>query len=490
MLQSSARTPLSQRGLIGALLVGAFVFLACLIGIQTRLIFGLASVWVANGLLLGLLIRRPDLNTLSTAGFAALGFVSADLFAGSALDKAVLLSLGNLVGVYAGVFAYRFVPAQMRNFLHPLSAFYILAIILTQALAAAVVGTPLANLLFGASPLDGFEFFLISEFSFTAIVLPVALFFGEVTTPLPESRASLESRILMIGTPLFCLFCTILIARELGGIGAIAIPLPALIWCAVVLPPFIAASLNAAVASWLLWALPLAIVPTGLDFSSVEAIASLRLGVATLAIAPLAVIALNKSWMEIRTRLENTASTDALTGLLNRGAVMMRGLDALEALSPTANCAILMIDIDHFKAINDTYGHAIGDEVLVSLSTAMREELRADDLIGRLGGEEFVVIMPMRNLDEALAAAERLRHRVEYGIPAHAGGPERVTISIGVAVAKGGAVLNDMLAAADKALYIAKEGGRNRIAHADGVSAAPPAPNRNVRAGHPDFASR
>lgn len=125
----------------------------------------------------------------------------------------------------------------------------------------------------------------------------------------------------------------------------------------------------------------------------------------------------------------------------------------------------MMLDIDRFKAINDTYGHAVGDQVLISVAGVVRAALRGDDLVGRLGGEEFAVVLVRQSPTDALKVAERLLEAVRaLHIDLEQGGSIAVTISIGAAeVLTQDAGLDGLLLAADRALYQAKAKGRDRV---------------------------
>lgn len=166
----------------------------------------------------------------------------------------------------------------------------------------------------------------------------------------------------------------------------------------------------------------------------------------------------------------HAAVTDPLTGLYNRRYVEphLARLAEQSRLSGQA-LAVMMIDIDHFKAINDTHGHAAGDKVLVQLADRLRENLRAIDLVARMGGEEFLVAMPRTSAAQARAAADRLRdlvHKTPFDL-----GPEgpqiHVTVSLGVAVSgqygPDNRALGIMCDNADAALYSAKSAGRNQV---------------------------
>ncbi len=160
-------------------------------------------------------------------------------------------------------------------------------------------------------------------------------------------------------------------------------------------------------------------------------------------------------------QLQNLAITDGLTGLRNRRAFEEHLIqEVAEAKRFRSPVSLLMIDVDHFKQFNDTFGHALGDEVLRTVASILAREARQSDLVARYGGEEFAVVMPHTDLNSAMLAAERFRRTVE----AHEGFPRSVTISVGVAQ-----YLDEMTSPeelvklADKALYRAKEQGRNRV---------------------------
>jgi two-component system cell cycle response regulator len=154
------------------------------------------------------------------------------------------------------------------------------------------------------------------------------------------------------------------------------------------------------------------------------------------------------------------AVTDSLTGLRNRRYVQ-RHLESL--LRTGATATVLLIDVDRFKQLNDQLGHAAGDVALKEVAARLREHLRAVDVLARYGGEEFLAVMAAAGDEEAAVVAERLRAAVA-DFPVTVGTrPVPVTISLGLAVARGQAAADSLIAVADKALYRAKETGRNRV---------------------------
>lgn len=162
-------------------------------------------------------------------------------------------------------------------------------------------------------------------------------------------------------------------------------------------------------------------------------------------------------------RHRQDAHTDQLTGLLNRRALFERvGAGAVGRFT-----GVLLFDLDHFKAINDQFGHAVGDEVLRRFSVVMTDCLRANDVAARLGGEEFVAILPRTTTDRAHHAAERIRKGFADVVVDTDRGELRCTVSVGIAFPGSDASsLDQVLSDADKALYRAKRGGRNRVATA------------------------
>jgi diguanylate cyclase (GGDEF)-like protein len=174
-------------------------------------------------------------------------------------------------------------------------------------------------------------------------------------------------------------------------------------------------------------------------------------------------------------KLQQAALTDALTGLFNR----RYALDHLDrewsaATRTGAPLACLAIDIDHFKRVNDTHGHDVGDDVLRATAGVLRDSLRQSDVVCRLGGEEFVVIAPDTDRERAAVCAERLRAAAEGNVLEAANGKLRVTLSVGVAVRTARTdTPAALLKAADEAVYAAKQGGRNRVCLAPDPAAAP-----------------
>jgi diguanylate cyclase (GGDEF)-like protein len=172
----------------------------------------------------------------------------------------------------------------------------------------------------------------------------------------------------------------------------------------------------------------------------------------------------------MHTQLQAEARFDSKTGLLNAAAWQQEAQIELSRAARTRTpLAVAMVDIDHFKLINDTHGHLAGDAVLAALSAAMRALLREYDVVGRFGGEEFIILLPHTSEAAAREIAERLRTKlaqisVTPGKDSSGEAAMQVTVSIGIAcLGQSRRDLDDLIAAADAALYYAKETGRNQV---------------------------
>ena len=172
-----------------------------------------------------------------------------------------------------------------------------------------------------------------------------------------------------------------------------------------------------------------------------------------------------------QTALEKLASLDPLTGLLNRRQIHHLGeLEVQRSMANRQPLTVILFDIDFFKTVNDTYGHAVGDAALVHIAHVVRQSLREGELIGRYGGDEFVILLPGSHGDKGRQIAERLRANLARQPLDHQKGKVALTLSLGVAefVEGSRAGLDELLVHADQALYAAKQAGRDRlVAYAD-----------------------
>ena len=184
-------------------------------------------------------------------------------------------------------------------------------------------------------------------------------------------------------------------------------------------------------------------------------------GVIPVILAALTMNMLNERLTE---RLRDVARTDDLTGTLSRRALRESAPHLLDRQHASGHLvAALMVDLDHFKRINDRHGHAAGDAVIKRAAQLLSHSLRSDSVVTRYGGEEFAVLLPVSSLEEARAVAERLRKAFEADVVEFEDAQIGVTVSMGLAMMAPEETLDEALARADAALYRAKNGGRNRV---------------------------
>jgi diguanylate cyclase (GGDEF)-like protein len=451
-----------------ALLVGALVFACSIFGIYTAPPGVLAAFWPTNAVLVGLLLRRRHPPNLLHWLAAAAGYMLADLYMQHGWPKSAMLTCTNLVGVWVAYLLFSRMDADYQNLRHPRSMLRFVLAVVCAAAAAGVAGIFIHPVLFGGSPAYGFAFWFSTELVNYIAILPVMLTFPDLPRWMKEHkrRADWPGWRLEQLAPLAAFAGSLWLGTQLGGPGVIPYPIPAMLWCALTYSLFATAGITLFFSMWTLLAISSGTLVIGANFDSQQAIMSLRVGVTLTALAPLTVASVMVARNELLSRLKHAAAHDPLTHVLNRGGFMQRAGDLLATPQLARRpLAVLMMDIDFFKKVNDSYGHAAGDTVLTSFARIAEGCLRGGDLLGRLGGEEFAVLLPGCSEQDARLIAQRVcdafaRHTVAVG----GGKLLNSTVSIGVHCAAGsGTLVETMLSHADAALYKAKQSGRNRV---------------------------
>ena len=164
---------------------------------------------------------------------------------------------------------------------------------------------------------------------------------------------------------------------------------------------------------------------------------------------------------DLRRELQQLARQDALTGAANRREFLRVAQEHLRDRRGGSGCSVLLLDVDRFKSVNDSFGHAAGDVALVQLVRSAEDAIRAEDLVARLGGEEFAVLLPAADTSRAIEVADRVRTRITMDSMSDVGGP--LTVSIGVATAHPGDTVESILARADAAMYRVKGRGGDGV---------------------------
>lgn len=439
------------------------IFAACLVGIFARPIGFLSVFWPANALLLGLLVRYPRLARPPAWVAAAVGYVAADLVTGSTWSMALWLNGANLLGATAGWLVLRRLDERIRRLQRTISALYLLLAALAASAVGALAGCGAAPVYFNSPWTDLLSLWFSTELMNYMLIVPVVLAAPRADAP---PAATQEVPLIWRVAPVSSLLLAEGVRTVIGGPGMLAFVVPGLLWCALSYSPFVSSLLSLVVCLW-----TMAGVATGvLNFTPAHAsdVFSLRVGVTLLALGPLAVACASAARAEALRRLDHAVRHDDLTGVLARRALLKQGDRLLVRYQrESTGLAVMMVDVDHFKQVNDQHGHGAGDRLLVSIAQTMARALRPHDALGRMGGEEFAAVLPGVSPTEAQAIAERVRSAVEQqALDPVEGGPQRATVSIGLvhsATMGSDADMDTLLLAADAALYRAKAEGRNRV---------------------------
>ncbi|MGK2285837.1 diguanylate cyclase [Pedomonas sp. V897] len=434
---------------------------------MTRPLGFLAVVWPANAILLGLFVTWPELARRSGWLSALLGYLLAGNLSGDPLATNLWLTAANLGGVACAWLGFQLLDEEDRRLRRPMSMLRFFLICVSAATGAALIGCGLAPGLLDRSVLTGLVYWFTAELINYTILLPVLLTMDlETIRGLPDPLRRPWKEVVRHLAPLASLCASVAAAIVVGGPGAIAFSVPALLWCSMTYRLFPMSVIMLAFSVVMLQAQGSGFMVTSDHYDFLDGTASFRVGIAVLVLGPLTVTNIMTLQRVLFDKLERAATLDSLTGILGRHAFLSRSRAVLDSLSGDHGFALLMIDIDHFKQINDRYGHQAGDVVIRAVTAAIAGELRKADLFGRLGGEEFAVTLDATDPLAAEALAERVRRAVEdLRIDIDRDAPLAVTISIGLThhrrpPAKG---LSQSLGMADAALYRAKAEGRNRV---------------------------
>jgi|AGFS01.1.fsa_nt_gi diguanylate cyclase (GGDEF) domain len=443
-------------------LLGLVIFGLSLLGILTRIPGLLAALWPANAVMLGLLIRFPQLNRPAGWLMATLGYLAADLLANGPPGRTLLLTAANLSGVAVGCWLFSYRPEADRELKSPTAFLQCIWISILASLAAGGAGAVANPLVFHRPMVSGLGYWFATELVHYLAILPVLLTF-------PRDRKEwamlhlhfFEGRRLM---PLAALIGSLALATLLDGPGVLALPIPALLWCAELYAFFTTTLITLFTALWMLYAISTGLMVPGVDVLTEQVILSLRVGVIFITLSPLAAASMLEGRNDMLVKMAYLAEHDGLTGILNRSG-FWKQTDALLHKRNTLSVSVLMLDIDNFKQLNDTHGHAAGDVVLSAFTRTVKTQLRESDLFGRTGGEEFAIVFVNHTARADIAIAQRINRAVACSQVILASGIiVSITVSIGiVSITSPEPSLDQLLHMADTALYQAKTKGRNRV---------------------------
>lgn len=459
---------LLYRPAVNASLLGCAVCVLCLIGILSRTGGDLATYWPTNAFLLGILVRYPHFAHRWGWIAAALGYFVADAITGASLPKNVLLNVANLSGVAVGYWIFHSADRSMNRLQTTSSVLYMLMAIVGASAMSGLVGSAAMIYLFNDTVMKGFAIWfatdLVNFIGFLPLLLSIPSRDQFPSRPLRWMVQQLTPEKI---APALALLLSAVLGSMVGGPGAVAFTIPALMWCGVSYSLFTTAFITFWVSAWSLVSI---IVNTLTDAHGVlnrDLVMSVRMGLSLVMLTPIMIGSVMVANRALVKKLKVLADHDELTNLPNRRAFLATSTDALQRLNERSEpCSVLMLDIDHFKSVNDRFGHAAGDDVLRRLGQLLGECLRRQDIVGRLGGEEFAVFLPRATAADALQVAESIRISLE-ATPINVPGqtqPLHCTVSIGMSSDRRSSfALDTMLVRADQCLYKAKQQGRNRV---------------------------
>ena len=440
------------------------IVLACLVGIYSRPIGYLASLWPANAIMLGILLRHPALGkTPETWLLALAAYILTDLANGASLFLGLTLNIANVVGVFCAWLYLHRQSHEVLTFQRQRSVGVLFIGCVLGALGCTAAGAWAASVAFDLPFVRSAALWGSGEFY--NYILFVPLFMAAPKGWIWQWNLPLEKWDANKLWPLVALLVSEALGILIGGPGAIAFLMPAMVWCAMTYRVFPITVLNVVVC----FGKTAAIALGAFSFTPghVMEATSYRTGLALLSLAPLAVACAYVLRLQALNKLHHAVNHDFLTGVLARRALMERGQKLLSRLQEEGQeLAVIMADIDHFKRVNDRYGHAQGDVVLQEFAAIAHNALRPDDLLGRVGGEEFAIVLPRTSKEQALSIGERLCELVRQHHFAFNQTAVPVTVSIGlhaISTTASRETLEQLLSKADQALYMAKNNGRDQV---------------------------
>ncbi len=449
--------------------IAGLALLLALLGIASRSPNALASFWPANAVILGIFVLHPRLARPLGWVSVLVAFIMADfLIAQTPATSSFILNTINLAGIAAGYLAFRSIFGAHIDFDQPFSIPRLCLVALAAAAAQGLLGGAFAAATSQQPPLTGALDWFSEGFLSYITLLPVVL--GAPAFWRGERRGHWRRlslrRAARAWQPMALLGASLAASLLIGGGGAIAFPVLALSYCALRYRFFVTAVVVVLFTVWATQAAALGLLPILASPMDVQGLVSLRLATASIALAPLIIASVMAAHARALAQWRFMADSDSLTATLNPRGFRREAQSLLRRLHADRQpVAALMMDLDFFKQINDTYGHSAGDSALVAASNLLRRGLRKGDVCGRLGGEEFGVLLAQPSIEQARVAAERIRASIEArAIPTPGAEPIQLTASIGVSFADPApADLSSLLYSADQALYRAKRGGRNRV---------------------------
>ena len=456
-------------------ILAGIMFVCALAGIIGRPLFFLAIFWPANAVLLGLLLRFESLKNAGGWLGAFTGFMLADLITGNSFLVTLFLTFANLGNAIVTLFIIRFIGLDFKQYNKGLTYLYLFGI---SAFGGCLAAPVIACLTVPHMPntfmsMDriwvDFGMWWTGEILNVVAFLPILLSIPDKATIQNYLKEFKELPFQYKNTlPLLAVLTSVVLTHFFIGPGAIMFPIAALVWASLTYNLFYVSIINSIVCMFLYNSLTAYYIAQSPDAYLVTTL-SVRIGLLMLALGPLtlAIISLNRQ--KLYHQILYLANHDGLTTALNRRYFYEeseRAITKEDDKQQAQSVTILVLDLDHFKRINDQYGHAIGDLVLQDFTRQVKELIRADDLFGRLGGEEFAILLKDLTLTQSISIAQRICNTV-FDTPIHLEDNQILNISVSIGLSYQTlpfcVPFQQLIKRADDALYQAKEKGRNQL---------------------------
>lgn len=468
-----------------AALIGLLVFSLSYAAAHWSRLEHMAMFWPVNAVVVGLLVRYNQPLSKWVWLAVATSFLLADYLAATPLLRSMIMTAGNVTQITTAFWLFQLLPDKVKQLQTSDSVIYLFFICFVSCCAGALLVTigsttvnEWQNLTLTSNQVLGQ--WLVTSLVDMTLILPVLLAWPTRKVISIENRRQTNLYGIEIteteyhplltairqALPLICLVLLLLLGVYMGGYGAIMLPIPAVLWCALSYRLFTTIVINFFVCLWQIYANTIDLYHLDFSIAQVHQAISLRLGITMLALCPIMVACIHRNNLDINAKLIRALDHDTLTQCLSRSAFFRYGNKLLSQSSAKQPLALMMLDLDHFKCVNDQFGHGIGDLALKHVVDQIQAEMRERDLFARLGGEEFAIMLKPPTYQDAMRLAERLRARVEAKPLVLANGKSLpLAISIGLVYYNSPPPLplNVMLVVADEALYEAKRKGRNRV---------------------------
>ncbi|NHC04077.1 diguanylate cyclase [Acinetobacter sp. 187] len=456
-------------------IVGIVIALCAYAGILGRPMAFLSIFWPANAVLFGLFLHFKQLNNVGGWLGAFLGYMLADLSTGGFFFVTLALTCANLLNPLISLGLVKLFKLDYKQFNKGLTFVYLFVIsslggCLASAAFAVSTVPHLPNTFMSLDRLwTDFGMWWTGEILNVVCFLPIILAIPSLKT----AKSFVEDKrkqpfAIQNSLPMAFVILSLGLTYFFVGPGAIMFPIGALIWAALTYNLFLVAVVNCLVCMFMHHTISNYYLAESPDAFILTAL-SIRIGLFMLALGPLTLSIISLNRQKLYHQILYLANHDGLTTAMNRRYFYQESerMVSTENAKPQAKTvSILVMDLDHFKKINDTYGHAVGDKVLQEFTKQVQTQIRSSDLFGRIGGEEFAILLKDLTLKQSVDIAQRICN-VIYAtpIPLDDGTALNISVSIGLSYQSLPycTKVQQLINRADTALYQAKEKGRNQL---------------------------